>query len=139
MKYSKEYRFLIGAMAKVRWVVENGRQHRPDGAHDVYTLMARLRDYCLSDPNIDYETQLTTVSHFVNLSNEQLLYLADVGEWLELDRSTEDLSEEEYDEFWSVPDNLPSMNVYYHFMPQSPHKKDKKEIDSLNALYYGSV
>ena len=126
-------------MIKVRWAVENGRQFRPDGAHDVYKLMARLRDFCASEPNIDFEAQLATVTRFVNLSEEQLLYLADVGEWLELDRSTEDLSEEEYDAFWSNPDNLPLMWVYHHFMPQSPSEKDKDEIDFLNNLFHSTV
>lgn len=139
MKYSKEYRFLIGAMAKVRWVVENGRQYRPDGAHDVYTLMARLRDYCDSDPNIDYESQLDCVSNFVNLSTTELYYLGDVGEWIQLDRDTEKFSDSEYEEFWEDASNRPSMSVYYHFMPQSCSSDDREEIESLNALYYGSV
>lgn len=136
---NRKYKFLLGAMAKARWLVENGRHHRPDGAHDIYTLMSRLRDYCLCDPNVDFDTQLNAISQFVNLSPTKLLYLADVGEWLELDRSTVDFSDDEYDEFWTNEDNLPSMSVYYHFMPQSPLAQDKDEIESLNALYYGSA
>jgi len=138
-KDNHEYRFLLGAMAKTRWLVENNRHHRPDGAHDFYTLIARLRDYCQSDPFVDFDTQLNAISQFVKLSPTKILYLADAGEWLSLDRSTSEMEDDEYEEFWTDDNNYPRMNVYHHFMPQSYSEQDKYEIEFLNALYYGSA
>jgi len=138
-KRTNKYRMLLGAMAKVRWLVEHNRHHRPESTHDFYTLISRLRDYCQSDALVDFDAQLNTVSEFVELSPSKILYLADVGEWLLLDRSTSEMEDDEYDEFWTHDENYPSMNVFHHFMPQTYSEQDKVEIDSLNALYYGSA
>ena len=80
---SANYRLLIAAMSKVRWLVSHGRHKRPDGAQDVKMLMERLGKYANEEFGVDYVTQLDSVSEFVGLSIQELRYLADVGEWIE--------------------------------------------------------
>ena len=85
---SVNYRLLISAMSKVRWLVSHGRHKRPDGAQDVKLLMERLGKFANEEFGVDYVTQLDSVSEFVGLSVQELRYLADVGEWIEIERKT---------------------------------------------------
>jgi hypothetical protein len=94
---SANYRLLLSAMSKVRWLVSHGRHKRPDGAQDVKLLMERLGKYANEEHGVDYVTQLESVSEFVGLSVQELRYLADVGEWIEIDRRTSEMDDTEYD------------------------------------------
>ena len=115
---SVNYRLLIAAMSKVRWLVSHGRHKRPDGAQDVKMLMERLGKYANEDFGVDYVTQLDSVSEFVGLSIQELRYLADVGEWIEIDRKTTEMDDTEYDKFWEKDSNSPSMSVLHSSMPK---------------------
>lgn len=133
---SANYRLLIAAMSKVRWLVSHGRHKRPDGAQDVKMLMERLGKYANEDFGVDYVTQLDSVSEFVGLSIQELRYLADVGEWIEIDRKTTEMDDTEYDKFWEKDSNSPSMKVLHSSMPKPLSDGDYEEVLSLNQLFY---
>lgn len=133
---SANYRLLIAAMSKVRWLVSHGRHKRPDGAQDVKMLMERLGKYVNGELGVDYVTQLDSVSEFVGLSIQELRYLADVGEWIEIDRKTTEMDDTEYDKFWGVDSNFPSMKVLHSSMPKPLSEGDYEEVLSLNKLFY---
>jgi hypothetical protein len=133
---SANYRLLISAMSKVRWLVSHGRHKRPDGAQDVKLLMERLGKYANEEHGVDYVTQLESVSEFVGLSVQELRYLADVGEWIEIDRRTNEMDDTEYDQFWEVESNTPSMKVLHSSMPKPLSDGELEEVRSLNQLFY---
>jgi hypothetical protein len=133
---SANYRLLISAMSKVRWLVSHGRHKRPDGAQDVKLLMERLGKYANEEFGVDYVTQLYSVSEFVGLSVQELRYLADVGEWIEIDRKTTEMDDTEYEQFWEVDSNSPSMKVLYSSMPKPLSDDAFEEVRSLNQLFY---
>jgi hypothetical protein len=132
------YRKMIGAMAKVRWNVDNKRHKRPDGAIDVGILMSRFREYALVDQDVDYDAQLKAICDFVGLSVDELHYFADVAEWIDAERDTAELDGEEYDSWWENDADIPSMNLLHRmkWMNRSPEERD--EISSLDALFYKS-
>ncbi len=133
---SANYRLLISAMSKVRWLVSHGRHKRPDGTQDVKLLMERLGKYANEEHGVDYVTQLESVSEFVGLSVQELRYLADVGEWIEIDRRTNEMDDTEYDQFWEVESNTPSMKVLHSSMPKPLSDGELEEVRSLNQLFY---
>lgn len=133
---SANYRLLLSAMSKVRWLVSHGRHKRPDGAQDVKLLMERLGKYANEEYGVDYVTQLESVSEFVGLSVQELRYLADVGEWIEIDRRTSEMDDTEYDQFWEVESNTPSMKVLHSSMPKPLSDGDLDEVRSLNQMFY---
>jgi len=133
---SANYRLLLSAMSKVRWLVSHGRHKRPDGAQDVKLLMERLGKYANEEHGVDYVTQLESVSEFVGLSVQELRYLADVGEWIEIDRRTSEMDDTEYDQFWEVESNTPSMKVLHSSMPKPLSDGDLDEVRSLNQMFY---
>lgn len=133
---SANYRLLLSSMSKVRWLVAHGRHKRPDGAQDVKLLMERLGKYANEEYGVDYVTQLDSVSEFVGLSIQELRYLADVGEWIEIDRRTSEMDDTEYDQFWEVESNTPSMKVLHSSMPKPLSDGDLDEVRSLNQMFY---
>ena len=133
---SVNYRLLISAMSKVRWLVSHGRHKRPDGAQDVKVLMERLGNFANEEFGVDYVTQLDSVSEFVGLSVQELRYLADVGEWIEIERKTNEMDDTEYEQFWNMDSNAPSMNVLHSSMPKPLSADDYEEVLSLNQLFY---
>lgn len=134
---SPAYRMLLSSMAKVRWLTHHNRIHRPDGAHDVKLLMERLSNFVSEDTDLDYAIQLEAMSDFVRLPVHELRYLADVGEWIEVDRNTFDLDDDDYEKFWKNDDNIPSMRVLRTSMISPLSDEDMKEVAELNHLYYG--
>ena len=133
-----KYRSMISAMAKVRWTVEANHHRPPDGALDVLTLMRRFREYALADERVEFHKQLKVISDFVGLSSEELFYFADVGEWIEAERKTADMEDEEYEVFWKDEYAHPSLDNLHRmkWLSKSPDARD--EITELNALYYGT-
>lgn len=131
------YRKMIGAMAKVRWNVDNNRHKRPDGAIDVGILMNRFRDYAIVDAEINYDTQLKAISDFVGLPIDELHYFADVAEWIDCERDTAGLEGDDYDEYWNSDVDIPSMNLLHHMKWLRLSEADREEISALDALYFG--
>lgn len=132
------YRKMIGAMAKVRWNVENNRHRRPDGAIDVGILMNRFREFALIDQDVNYETQLKAISDFVGLSIDELHYYSDVAEWIDAERDSSELDTDEYDKYWASEAEIPSMNLLHHMKWLRFSESDREEISALDALYFQS-
>ncbi len=131
---------MVVAMAKVRWLVENGRHTRPDGAVDVRILMDRFREYMAVCTALSYEEQLGYIASFVKLPVEELFYLADVGEWLEVERKSSEIeNDDDYEDYWDIPNNHPSMNYLYRVSRLSRSPEEEDEISYLNDLYYNQA
>lgn len=133
---SANYRKLLSAMSKVRWLVSRGRHNRPDGALDVKSLMERLGDYVNEYPDEDYVPLLASVSKFVGMSAQELRYLADVGEWIEADRRSNDMDDAEYEQFWEGEGNAPNLTGR-SLVPPLLSEEDMEEVRLLNQLFYG--
>ena len=110
---SLSYRLFVSSMAHVRWLVYRRRHHSPKGALDVKLLLDRLRQLSQDDIEVDYVTELVPVSDFVGMSVQELRYLADVGEWIDLDRRTREMEDAEYEEFWQVNEVLLLNQLFY--------------------------
>lgn len=138
-KRAVTYRKMVGAMAKVRWCVENDRHRRPDGAVDVRILMDRFREYAMADDSVDFAKQLNAISEFVGLSVDELNYFADVGEWISIERESSEIEDDqEYEKYWSNEYSLPSMNNFYRTRWLTTSPEEREEILALNALYYNT-
>jgi hypothetical protein len=98
--------------------------------------MERLGKFANEEFGVDYVTQLDSVSEFVGLSVQELRYLADVGEWIEIERKTNEMDDTEYEQFWNTDSNAPSMNVLHSSMPKPLSASDYEEVLSLNQLFY---
>lgn len=133
-----KYRSMISAMAKVRWNVEAGRHRRPDGAVDVRSLMKRFHEYTLADERVDYHKQIQVISDFVGLSVEELHYFSDVGEWIEVERTTCEMGDDEYEKHWENEYAHPSMDNLNRMKWLSMSPDAREEIALLNEMYYGS-
>ena len=134
---SANYRQLLSAMSKVRWNVAHNRHRRPDGTQDIKLLMERLAKFVAEDNDVDYVIQLNAVSQFVRMPIHELRYLAEVGKWIETDRTTQELTDEEYDEYWGKTE-APSSSDRYSMMADFPSDSTLYEVSSLNELFYGS-
>ena len=52
--------------------------------------------------NIPFTKGITTLSKESGVSEDELRYLSDIGEWLLLDRGVREMDDEEYEEFWDT-------------------------------------
>jgi len=80
---------------------EQGTLWRPNGAVIVNVAVRLLRTLALNN-GIPFTKGLTTLSKESGISEDELRYLSDMGEWLLLDRGVRDMDDEEYDEFWDT-------------------------------------
>ena len=133
---SLSYRLFVSSMAHVRWLVYRRRHHSPKGALDVKLLLDRLRQLSQDDIEVDYVTELVTVSDFVGMSVQELRYLADVGEWIDLDRRTREMEDAEYEEFWQVNQNSLRKEAYLTCAGETLTERDLDEVLLLNQLFY---
>ena len=76
---------------------------RPNGAVIVNVAVRLLRTLALNN-GIPFTKGLTTLSKESGISEDELRYLSDMGEWLLLDRGVREMDDEEYDEFWETDD-----------------------------------
>ena len=133
---SLSYRLFVSSMAHVRWLVYRSRHHSPEGALDVKLLLDRLRQLSQDDIEVDYVTELVPVSEFVGMSVQELRYLADVGEWIDLDRRTREMEDAEYEEFWQVNQNSLRKEAYSTCAGETLTERDLDEVLLLNQLFY---
>jgi hypothetical protein len=133
---SLSYRLFVSSMAHVRWLVYRRRHHSPKGALDVKLLLDRLRQLSQDDIEVDYVTELVPVSDFVGMSVQELRYLADVGEWIDLDRRSREMEDAEYEEFWQVNQNSLRKEAYSICAGETLTESDLDEVLLLNQLFY---
>jgi hypothetical protein len=82
---------------------KQGTLWRPNGAVIVNVAVRLLRTLALNN-GIPFTKGLTTMSKESGISEDELRYLSDMGEWLLLDRGVREMDDEEYDEFWETDD-----------------------------------
>jgi hypothetical protein len=133
---SLSYRLFVSSMAHVRWLVYRRRHHSPKGALDVKLLMDRLRRFCQADTEVEYVTEHISVSEFVGLSVQDLRYLADVGEWVDLDRQTREMDDAEYEKFWQNERDTHRKVGCSTCTSERLTERDWDEVFLLNQLFY---
>ena len=87
--------------ATLRRHSEHGTLWRPNGAVIANVAVRLLRTIALND-NIPFTKGITTLSKESGVSEDELRYLSDIGEWLLLDRGVREMDDEEYEEFWDT-------------------------------------
>jgi len=130
------YRLFLSSMSRVRWLVYRRRHQSPEGALDVKLLMDRLRRFCQDDTEVEYVTELISVSEFVGLSVQDLRYLADVGEWVDLDRQTREMDDAEYEKFWQNERDTHRKVGCSTCTSERLTERDWDEVFLLNQLFY---
>ena len=133
---SPNYLKLLSSMSMVRWLVAKNRHRRPESVLEIKTLMERLGKFVIGEVDVDYATQLQAVSAFVRLTIQELRYFADIAEWIEIDRQTIELNDDEYDQYFGST-KAPSMFFFHSPMGGPPTDKALQEICELNGLFYG--
>lgn len=133
---SPNYLKLLSAMSMVRWLVAKNCHRRPEGVLKIKVLMERLGKFVTGEADVEYATQLQAVSAFVRLTIQELRYFADIAEWIEIDRQTIELTEDEYDQYFDTT-KAPSMFFFHSPMGGPPTDKALQEICELNGLFYG--
>ena len=99
-------------------------------------LMDRLRRFCQDDTEVEYVTELISVSEFVGLSVQDLRYLADVGEWVDLDRQTREMDDAEYEKFWQNERDKHRKVGCSTCTSERLTERDWDEVFLLNQLFY---
>jgi hypothetical protein len=101
---------------------------RPQTALDIWRFVLDIKTLSALT-NGDYAEMIDSFAEKANLSMEDIRSYAVVGEWIALDRSTRNLPSDEYDDFWSNPDNQPSI-----FVPPADEQDDSL-LELLNEMW----
>lgn len=89
---------------------------------DVKTLSALI--------DSDYTEMLNQFACSAGMEISDIRQYAVIGEWLALDRSTRDLSPDDYDDFWNNPDNQPNILV-----SPAEESDDGNLLELLNEMW----
>ena len=129
---------MYSSMVTVRTEVEAGNVLRPQTAVWIRRRMERIKAYAESVPGVDLDDQITEICAYVSLTANELHYLADVGEWIIVERDVRDLEDEDERAYWDDIENLPSLENFHRMNQLVMSRAAREEIDMLDALYYGT-
>lgn len=102
---------------------------RPDNAITIWKLFFDVRTYAeISGSSPD--DMIRRCAYLAEVDETILKLMAVVGEWVSLDRSTRGFGDEEYDEFWSNPENQPTLGISWTEDENTEH-----EIQMLKRMW----
>ena len=101
---------------------------KPQTACDIWRYVLDVKTLCaLTDT--DYTKSLAEYSEKIDISEADMMTYAKIGEWVTLDRSTRELTADEYDDFWGNPENQPNI----HELPVKD--EDDSVMEMLNEMW----
>lgn len=102
---------------------------KPQTALDIWRFVLDIKTLsALTDA--DYAEMLNKYASQANLDQDDIKSYAVIGEWLALDRSTRDMNPDDYDDFWSNPENQPNI-----LTPPAEHSDDENLLELLNEMW----
>jgi hypothetical protein len=102
---------------------------KPQTALDIWRFVLDVKTLsALTDA--DYAETLNHYASRANLSESDIKSYSVIGEWIALDRSTRDMEPDDYDEFWSNPDNQPNI-----LTPPAEESNDVALLELLNEMW----
>jgi len=107
----------------------NTQYARPQTVIELWRFLSDIKTVCaLTHGN--YPAMIETYAGLAGVDKTDLTAYATYGEWIALDRSTRDMTRDDYEDFWSDPENQPNILV-------APTEGDNtyQEIELLNQMW----
>jgi hypothetical protein len=101
---------------------------RPQTVVDIWRFVLDIKTLCALTGG-DYAKMIDTYTGLSGMDRGDVAAYATYGEWIALDRSTRNLTPEEYEEFWGEAENQPNI-----FVPPTADEDDAC-IALLNEMW----
>jgi hypothetical protein len=102
---------------------------RPDSAVFIWELTLSIRTLAVLTEK-PTKPLMKRLAKATSMTDDELNFFSELGEWITLDRSTRNMSEDEYSEFWNDATNHPVRRA------KATHSLEAmKEIGMLNELW----
>ena len=88
----------------------NTQYARPQTVIELWRFLSDVKTVCaLTHGN--YPAMIETYAGLAGVDKDDLAAYATYGEWISLDRSTRNMTRDDYEDFWSDPENQPNILV----------------------------
>ena len=107
----------------------NTQYARPQTVIELWRFLSDVKTVCaLTHGN--YPAMIENYAGLAGVDKDDLAAYATYGEWISLDRSTRNMTRDDYEDFWSDPENQPNILV-------APTEGDNtyQEIELLNQMW----
>lgn len=102
---------------------------RPDSAVFVWELTLSIRTLAVLTEK-PTKPLMKRLAKATGMTDDELTFFSELGEWISLDRSTRNMNEEEYEEFWNDATNHPVRRTKASLSVEA-----LEEINMLNELW----
>lgn len=102
---------------------------RPDSAVFVWELTLSIRTLAVLTEK-PTKPLMKRLAKATGMTDDELNFFSELGEWITLDRSTRNMNEEEYEEFWNDSTNHPVRRTKAALSIEA-----LEEINMLNELW----